>query len=381
MCSNKGNYNFTHAVLECMGDGVISTDMEGKILYMNPVAEGISGYTAAEVYGKEFSIAFILFDAKTKEVHENLIDKVLDADSTVGLKDNTVLQSKEGIHKYISASCSLIKTSRGNTTGVVIVFRDITRIKKMELHMKTDKKLAEEGLSRYQRLAEKVLQESQAKYYSLFMNLIYAFAYCTIIYDDDGRLADFTIMEINTAFEEMFNTSLEEIVGKTCTNLIPGFSSCLIGLLKENQKENGRIGNIKIDEYYVGELNQWYSFLIYEPDKGFLAISIEQITEKKNVEAELKKVKEAAESANRAKSEFLANMSHEIRTPINGMLGMIDLTLMTELDSEQKDNLVTAKNCADSLLNIINDILDFSKMEAGKMTLENTHFDLSLIHI
>ncbi len=85
---------------------------------------------------------------------------------------------------------------------------------------------------------------------------------------------------------------------------------------------------------------------------------------------------ERAEAASRTKSEFLANMSHDIRTPMNGIIGMTDFILHSDLTEDQQECLNVVRSSADSLLNLINDILDFSKIEAGKLDIESVDFNL-----
>lgn len=101
------------------------------------------------------------------------------------------------------------------------------------------------------------------------------------------------------------------------------------------------------------------------------------ITIRKRGEDELRAAKEAAETASEAKSEFLANVSHEFRTPMNGILGMTELVLDTEVSSEQREYLEMVKTSADSLLGLLNDILDFSKVDAGKMELAPAEFQFT----
>ena len=103
------------------------------------------------------------------------------------------------------------------------------------------------------------------------------------------------------------------------------------------------------------------------------------ISQGKQMEADLQMERDRAEQANQAKSEFLANMSHEVRTPLNAMLGLAQVLDRTHLDDDQRDMVFRMRTAGQVLLRNLNDVLDFSKIEAGRMTLELRPFKLDQI--
>ncbi|MFY2762828.1 ATP-binding protein [Arenimonas sp. MALMAid1274] len=102
----------------------------------------------------------------------------------------------------------------------------------------------------------------------------------------------------------------------------------------------------------------------------------EELALHRRLERELTEAKQAAESAMMAKGEFLATMSHEIRTPLNGIIPMLDLLMSSRLQPDQLDIVRTAYTSARQMQRIVDDILDYSKLEANKVALETTSFNL-----
>ena len=164
------------------------------------------------------------------------------------------------------------------------------------------------------------------------------------------------------------------VLGRPLRYLQQGITSVRKGRLEQIQVS--RTGD---EIEYLGEsFNQMIDALSSSQDEihrhqDLLEQRIRQRTE------ELEEAMLRAQAANEAKSEFLANMSHELRTPMAGILGMLDVTLESDLPDEHRDQLETAQRCAYSLLALLNDILDLSKIESGRMGLEKIPFDVRIV--
>ena len=212
-----------------------------------------------------------------------------------------------------------------------------------------------------------------------------------IVFTDlEGR-----ILFANDAFETVTGYSSKEVIGQKPTVLNSGYHSDsfykeLWDTINSGKVWAGEFYNKRKDGSYFWENATISPVLDNESNPRFFIAVKEDITEKKEIEAELKtqtqyaesarisaeKALIEAESANLLKSTFLANMSHEIRTPMNAILGFTRLLLEKEMLDEDKEMLEIIMNSGESLLSLINDILDFSKIEANEIDLSSVKVNL-----
>jgi len=117
---------------------------------------------------------------------------------------------------------------------------------------------------------------------------------------------------------------------------------------------------------------------VYDEDGTVIAAIVvsRDITQRKQIENELRRTRDEALSATKLKSEFVANISHEIRTPLSGLMGMAELLTFQALDQESSEISTYILSAAKSLLQVVNDLLDFSKIEAGHLELNPTQFEM-----
>ncbi len=112
--------------LKSIGDGVISTDAEGQVTWMNPVAERLCGWKEEDAKGIPLEKVFTIINANTRKAADNPVEKVMRSGSIVGLANHTVLVSKQGTEYQIADSAAPIRDDSGGIDGVVLVFRDVT---------------------------------------------------------------------------------------------------------------------------------------------------------------------------------------------------------------------------------------------------------------
>jgi PAS domain S-box-containing protein len=345
---------------------IFMLDPKGIITTWNSGAERITGYKESEILNRHVST---LYPPKEK-IPGNAPDELRIAYERGHFEHEALRKRKDGTTFLANIVITPLYDKEGQHTGFSKVTRDVTELKAAEKKLKT----LNEELEKRVEERTKSLQERE---FQLRM-ITDALPVMVAQFDLDEH-----ILFANGTFRQWFNCSDRNLVGVPVKDVLadtyvfhePYLRAALKGQVTTYERCAQPLGAPKSEKESVYQVT-----LVPETDgngnKSVVIVATE-VTPYKEIEAELKAAKEAAEVANATKSSFLANMSHEIRTPLGVVLGFSELLMNDEMEGEEKARSIEIiKRNGQLLSNIINDILDLSKVEAGKLQIESVDVPL-----
>lgn len=346
--------------LNSIGDGVITTDAEGKVTRLNPIAERLTGWPQTLATGRPIADIFHIINQRTRLPTNIPVMDTIATGTIHGLANDTLLIARDGSECAIADSCAPIRHHDGESVmGAVLVFRDVTQ------EYATQEALRE-GAIRIQTILNSVGEG-------------------IIGIDIDGNIMfenPISIDMLGWNEQEMTGQSAHMLIHHTMANGAPySRSECPIYATLQGKVSK----HIENEIFWRKDGTSFpvsYHATSMQNDAGKIIgaiVSFRDITDRKRDEKNLIVAKETAEQANQAKDSFLATMSHEIRTPLTGILGMLEVLSMTPLDHEQNATLKAAWDSARNLLRIVNDILDWSKIQDGKLALSPQSTSITML--
>ena len=351
--------------LAAIGDGVIATDRQGRVRFLNAAAQRLTGWRAAEASGRPIDDLLQLFDERNGAALANPLNSTLRIKSTTSASGEPALRARDGKVHPVHANAAPIVDTAEDIAGAVLVLREAAAQRQAERAMREAFTELDERVVRRTAALERAsaaLRERNALLNAITTStpdLIFA-------KDRDGRL-----LMANPAWLRAVGRSENEVLGlDDKERLVLEAGETMI--LEENLKEHTYLAT--------------KSPLRDEHGRVFGLIGVAtDITERKQAQRDLEKLVVAeqrlraeAERANRAKDEFLAIVSHELRSPLNALRGWSHLLTTTHpLEESLVERAAKAiKRNVDHQTRLIDDLLDTSRIVSGKLTIERRAVNL-----
>ena len=354
---------YFRVTLGSIGDGVIASDENGLVTFMNPTAEALTGWLAGQGLGHPLTEVFHVVNEKTRQPVENPADLVMRSGQIVGLGNHTVLVHRDGTERPIADSAAPIRGTNGKTVGAVLVFRDVT-----------DQRRAEDAIAEQREWFETTLE---------------SIGDAVIATDVQGRVAF-----MNPIAEHLTGWSLDEARGHGCTEVFR-----IINEESRRTVENP-VSRVLTEGVIVGLANHTALLAADGTERPIddsgapirnragrivgVVLVFRDISERRRIEAERRDVshererllnaeraaRSDAERASRVKDEFVAMVSHELRTPLNAILGWTQLMTQSAADQDviARGLDVISRNTRVQA-QLVSDLLDVSRITSGKLRL------------
>lgn len=254
-------YKEFQTILYSIGDGVITTDLNGCITKMNYVAEKLTGWKESEAFGVHIDEIFSITNQSTNEKIENPIHQVLRTHKIIDLSNNVFLVNRDNEQIPIADTASPIYSQKNEMQGVVLIIRDRT----------SDYETANR------------LRESENRYRMLFNNMTQGFALHEIIIDELGKPIDYKFIDANATFEKLTGIKVKDIVGHTVKEIMPQLEKHWI----ETFGNVALTGRPTRYQNYSHEIDKYFDVWAFSPQKGQFAVIISDISERKRTEEKL----------------------------------------------------------------------------------------------
>jgi PAS domain S-box-containing protein len=331
--------------LASIGDGVITTDVEGRITNLNAVAESLTGYAHAEAVGRPLGEIFRIVNERTREPVASPVERALREGVIVGLANHTVLIARDGSERPIDDSAAPIRCKEGELVGCVLVFRDVVERRRDELALAE----SEERLRIAQRVArigtfDWDIQRDHGRW-TPELEAMYGLP--------EGGYAG-----TRAAWEALLHPEDRERMAERAAAAL----------------EDGDFA----DEWRVvwpDGTTRWLAgrARVFKDRDGrplrMLGMNID-ITDRKETEQELRRLAAELSDANRLKDEFLATLAHELRNPLAPLASGLEVLRMSEGGAELARIRPMMERQLGLLVRLVDDLLDVGRIRGGTVELQ-----------
>ena len=356
--------------LASIGDGIIACDPEGRVTYMNPVAETLTGWSNEHAQGMDLADVFHIVNESTRQRVDNPVGLVIRSGRILGLGNHTVLISRDGIERPIADSAAPILDDAGRILGVVLVFRDFSEHRRAQEAIAEQREWFETTL---ESIGDAVIA-TDARGRIVFMNPVAE--HLTGWRMDAAR--DRKCADVFNIVDEMTLRAVENPVTRVLQEgVVVGLANHTLLIAADGterpiddsgapiRNREGRIVGVVLVFRDVTERRR------ADVEREVVASERERLLAAERI------ARAEAERANRLKDDFVAMVSHELRTPLNAILGWTELMLKKPDDAAlaARGLEIVARNTR-LQTQLISDLLDVSRIVSGKLRL-----DMQSVHL